>query len=83
MRSQSPGRYRGAVSQTAQGRRGEAGSCGGAGPAGMEAALVLADRGFSVTLYDENDSVGGSMNLADKPDHKWNITRLIMHYHAL
>lgn len=55
----------------------------GAGPAGMEAALVLADRGFSVTLYDENDSVGGSMNLADKPDHKWNITRLIMHYHAL
>lgn len=38
----------------------------GGGPAGMEAAVVLGQRGFDVTLYDENSELGGSMNLADK-----------------
>lgn len=55
----------------------------GAGPAGMEAALVLAKRGFSVTLFDENQDVGGSMNLACKPDYKRNIARLTGNYRAL
>ncbi len=38
----------------------------GGGPAGMEAAVVLGQRGFDVTLYDESSELGGSMNLADK-----------------
>lgn len=49
----------------------------GAGPAGMEAAKILADRGFSVTVYEKNRVVGGWMNLADKPRFKENIQGLI------
>ncbi len=35
----------------------------GAGPAGLKAAGVAAARGHSVTLFDENASVGGHLNL--------------------
>lgn len=49
----------------------------GAGPAGMEAAKILADRGFAVTVYEKNQQVGGWMNLADKPRFKDNIQGLI------
>lgn len=47
----------------------------GGGPAGMESAIVMASRGFSVTLFDKNNELGGSMNLADKAQHKEKITR--------
>lgn len=36
----------------------------GAGPAGMMAAIVLATRGHSATLFDRADQVGGQLNLA-------------------
>jgi len=36
----------------------------GGGPAGMEAARVAALRGHKVTLYDKENKLGGSMNLA-------------------
>ena len=36
----------------------------GAGPAGMMAALVAAERGHEVTLFDRADQVGGQLNLA-------------------
>lgn len=49
----------------------------GAGPAGMEAAKLLADRGFAVTLYEKEDKLGGWLNLADKPRFKDNIQDLI------
>lgn len=49
----------------------------GAGPAGMEAAKILADRGFAVTVYEKSSQVGGWMNLADKPRFKENIQGLI------
>ena len=48
----------------------------GAGPAGLEAAKVLADRGFAVTVYEKDEKAGGRMNLADKPRFKENITDL-------
>jgi len=36
----------------------------GAGPAGMEAARVAAERGHSVSLYDNSDKLGGLMHFA-------------------
>lgn len=42
----------------------------GAGPGGMEASIVLAKRGFDVTLIEKEDKVGGTLNLASKPPHK-------------
>lgn len=42
----------------------------GAGAAGLTAANILAQRGFSVTVIEKEDSVGGQLNLADKPPHK-------------
>ena len=38
----------------------------GGGPAGMQAAIVLAQRGFAVTLFEKSGELGGAMNLADK-----------------
>lgn len=38
----------------------------GGGPAGMEAARVLALRGFIVTIYEEKSRLGGLLNLAGK-----------------
>lgn len=49
----------------------------GGGPGGMEAARVLAERGFQVTLFEKEGILGGTMNLAAKPDHKEKIARLI------
>lgn len=48
----------------------------GGGPAGMEAARVLAERDFSVVLFEKEPELGGALNLADKPPHKELITRL-------
>ena len=42
----------------------------GGGPAGMEAALVAAQRGHSVTLYDKADRLGGQWLLAAVPPGK-------------
>lgn len=49
----------------------------GGGPAGMQAAAVLAKRGFKPVLFEKSGELGGSMNLADKPPHKTLITELI------
>lgn len=49
----------------------------GAGVAGMEAAKVLAMRGFETIVYEAKDSVGGQLNIADKPPKKERITELI------
>lgn len=48
----------------------------GAGPAGMEAAIVLAKRGFKPVLIEKSDRLGGTMNLADKAPSKELITEL-------
>lgn len=37
----------------------------GGGPAGMEAARIAAQRGYDVTLYEKNSSLGGLLTYAD------------------
>lgn len=49
----------------------------GGGPAGMEAARIAAQRGYDVTLYEKNASLGGLLSSAEaiKGPHE-NLTRL-------
>ena len=42
----------------------------GGGPAGMEAALTLAKRGFKTILFEASDKLGGTVNLAAIPPNK-------------
>lgn len=42
----------------------------GGGPAGMQAAITLAKRGFKPVIFDKADELGGMMNLGDQPPHK-------------
>ena len=49
----------------------------GGGPAGMEAARVLALRGFKPVLFEKSAALGGTLNVADKPAFKDKLTRLI------
>ncbi|MEY8355908.1 NAD(P)/FAD-dependent oxidoreductase [Lachnospiraceae bacterium 54-53] len=52
----------------------------GAGPAGMEAALTLQERGFDVTLFEENDRMGGQVWLGSRPPHKDKMAWMIDFY---
>ena len=52
----------------------------GAGPAGIQAALTLAERGFSIQLYDKRSELCGSLNLANKAPNKYRMDRLIAYY---
>ena len=49
----------------------------GGGPAGLEAARVASLKGHNVTLFDENTSLGGQLNLACIPPRKSEIRRAI------
>ena len=42
----------------------------GAGPAGIQAAIVLAKRGFRVSLLEKSSRIGGTVNLAAVPPYK-------------
>jgi pyruvate/2-oxoglutarate dehydrogenase complex dihydrolipoamide dehydrogenase (E3) component len=44
----------------------------GGGPAGMKAALVAAERGHKVTLYEKSDSLGGLQKFSDYSQWRWN-----------
>ena len=46
----------------------------GGGPAGMQAAVTLAQRGFKPILIEKESRLGGSVNLADQPPHKQLLT---------
>lgn len=48
----------------------------GGGPGGMECARTLAQRGFSVTLFERNSALGGQLNYAEKPPKKEKISWL-------
>jgi len=48
----------------------------GGGPAGMKAALVAAERGHKVTLYEKSSTLGGLMRHSDYSSYKWAIRDL-------
>lgn len=45
----------------------------GGGPAGMQAAVVAAQRGHKVTLFEKQARLGGQLNVAALPPHKEDI----------
>ncbi len=49
----------------------------GGGPAGMEAARVAAIRGHQVTLWEENDTLGGNLIAASVPAFKKDLAALL------
>ena len=48
----------------------------GGGPAGMEAAGLLAKRGFAVTLFEKGPALGGTLHVAERPPFKANLAGL-------
>lgn len=49
----------------------------GGGPAGMEAAVMAAKRGFSVSLYEKKGLLGGQIHLASCAPHKEKMNWLL------
>ncbi len=49
----------------------------GGGPAGMESALVLAKRGFRTILFEAEDKLGGTVNLAAIPPNKGMLSEFV------
>lgn len=47
----------------------------GGGPAGMEAALVAANQGHDVTLFEKNGVLGGQLNFADNVAFKFALKK--------
>jgi 2-enoate reductase len=45
----------------------------GGGPGGMEAAQVAAQRGHQVKLWEKNETLGGALHAASKPEFKKDI----------
>ena len=45
----------------------------GGGPAGLECAIILAKRGFAVTLLEKAAELGGTLNVAKLPPFKGNL----------
>lgn len=51
----------------------------GGGPAGLYAANLLHEIGHKVTLFEKDKKLGGLLNQAEKPPHRWGITVLKNH----
>lgn len=49
----------------------------GGGPAGMQAALVLAQRGFRTVLFEASGKLGGTVNLAALPPNKGMLSEFV------
>ncbi len=45
----------------------------GGGPGGLECAVILAKRGFAVTLLEKGGALGGTLNIAKLPPFKANL----------
>lgn len=52
----------------------------GAGPAGLEAAMRLAERGHSVTLFDSAGEIGGQFNMAKRIPGKEEFYETLRYY---
>lgn len=49
----------------------------GGGPAGLEAAMILAQRKFDVTLFEKDERLGGQMYLSSLPPHRGKMGNFI------
>ncbi len=49
----------------------------GGGPGGMEAAVLAANAGHEVTLYEKSGRLGGQMNVASTPSFKGQLKKLM------
>lgn len=49
----------------------------GGGPGGLECAIILAKRGFAVTLLEKGAELGGTLNIAKLPPFKANLQGVI------
>lgn len=47
----------------------------GGGPAGMRAALIAAERGHKVDLFEKSNRLGGKLCVNDYPDFKYTLKR--------
>jgi len=47
----------------------------GGGPAGMKSALLAAERGHEVTLYEKNNVLGGALSFAEFVAFKYDLNR--------
>lgn len=54
----------------------------GAGPAGLSAALVCAQRGHTVSLFDKSDRIGGQFNLAKRIPGKEEFYETLRYFQA-
>lgn len=52
----------------------------GAGVSGLEAAVVLAERGFAPVVFERNAYLGGLVDLAAKPPHKDRLAWIVDYY---
>ncbi len=52
----------------------------GAGPAGLEAAVTLAKRGYKVSLFEKEKWIGGQFNLASAVPDKEGFYDLLLYY---
>ena len=54
----------------------------GAGPAGLATAIVAAERGHKVTLFEKADQIGGQLNMARKIPGKEEFYGMVEYYAA-
>jgi 2,4-dienoyl-CoA reductase (NADPH2) len=55
----------------------------GAGPAGLSTAITAAERGYSVTLFDRANEVGGQLNMAKQVPGKEEFWGLVDWYRTM
>lgn len=52
----------------------------GAGVSGLEAAVILAERGFKPVVFEKSNYIGGLVNFAAEPPHKSKLRWLLDYY---